>query len=190
MRGGETRSLRAQAEVEGERLTTMSQYALVLNAGSSSLKFSVYQEPKGGSWALAARGLMEGIGTAPRLSAKNIDGHVLVDQKPETPVRDGRDALEAVASWLKSRYGGAPVLGVGHRVVHGGPHYASPTMVTPAGHDRASPFNPAGAPASAVQSCGDRSRVRKIARRATGSVLRHQLPPKPAGRRGCGPAAA
>ena len=109
----------------------MSQYALVLNAGSSSLKFSVYQEPKGGSWALAARGLMEGIGTAPRLSAKNIDGHVLVDRKPETPVRDGRDALEAVASWLKSRYGGAPVLGVGHRVVHGGPHYASPTMVTP-----------------------------------------------------------
>jgi acetate kinase len=109
----------------------MSHYALVLNAGSSSLKFCVYHEPKGGSWALAARGLMEGIGTAPRLSAKNIDGHVLVDQKPETPVRDGRDALQAVASWLKSRYGGAPVLGVGHRVVHGGAQYASPTMVTP-----------------------------------------------------------
>jgi acetate kinase len=109
----------------------MSHYALVLNAGSSSLKFCVYQEPEGGSWALAARGLMEGIGTAPRLSAKNQDGEVLVNQKPEVPVRDGRDALEAVASWLKSRYGGARVLGVGHRVVHGGAKYASPTIVTP-----------------------------------------------------------
>ena len=109
----------------------MSHYALVLNAGSSSLKFCVYQEPKGGSWALAARGLMEGIGIAPRLSVKNEDGQVLVDQKPEGPVRDSRDALEAVASWLKSCYGGAQVLGVGHRVVHGGAQYASPTIVTP-----------------------------------------------------------
>ncbi len=37
-----------------------SEYALVLNAGSSSLKFCVYQRPEGNSWALAARGLMRG----------------------------------------------------------------------------------------------------------------------------------
>ncbi len=46
-------------------------------------------------------------------------------------VRDGRSALDALAGWLRSTYGGARVLGVGHRVVHGGPHFAGPTIVTP-----------------------------------------------------------
>ena len=105
-------------------------YALVLNAGSSSLKFCVYRQPENGAWALAARGLVEGIGTAPRLSARDADRRVLVDQKPDRPVGDGRDALTVLSSWLRSVYGGVPVLGVGHRVVHGGPQYASPTIVT------------------------------------------------------------
>ena len=105
-------------------------YALVLNAGSSSLKFCVYGQPNDGAWTLAAKGLVEGIGTAPRLWAKDGDGLVLVDQKPDGPVRDGRDALAVLSSWLRSRYGGVPVLGVGHRVVHGGPRHASPAIVT------------------------------------------------------------
>ena len=45
-------------------------------------------------------------------------------------VRDGRAALDALANWLRSRYGGSHVLGVGHRVVHGGARFASPTLVT------------------------------------------------------------
>ena len=107
------------------------EYALVLNAGSSSLKFCVYQQPKGGSWDLGTRGQVEGIGTSPRLTAKDAGGQVLVDQKPDGTVRDGRDALQAVVTWLRSRYGGAHLMGVGHRVVHGGARYASPTIVTP-----------------------------------------------------------
>jgi acetate kinase len=107
-------------------------YTLVLNAGSSSLKFCVYQRPPGGSWGLGTRGQIEGVGTSPRLSAKDADGKVLVDRKPDG-VRDGRDALEAVASWLRSVYGGdARLLGVGHRVVHGGARYAKPTVVNSA----------------------------------------------------------
>ena len=46
-------------------------------------------------------------------------------------VRDGPSALDALAAWLRSRYSGARVLGVGHRVVHGGAKYAAPTVVTP-----------------------------------------------------------
>ena len=46
-------------------------------------------------------------------------------------VLDGRGAFDALASWLRARYGGARVLGVGHRVVHGGAKYARPTIVTP-----------------------------------------------------------
>ena len=46
-------------------------------------------------------------------------------------MRDARTALDSLATWLRSRYGGSRVLGVGHRVVHGGARYAAPTIVTP-----------------------------------------------------------
>jgi acetate kinase len=55
----------------------MDDYALVLNAGSSSLKFCVFQRPREESWRLAARGQIEGIGTSPRLSVKDADGEKL-----------------------------------------------------------------------------------------------------------------
>jgi len=104
-------------------------YALVLNAGSSSLKFSVFQRPEGEGWRLEARGQIEGIGTSPHLSVKNADGERLVDQS--AGARDGREAVDALAVWLKSKYAGARVLGVGHRVVHGGARFKAPTIVNP-----------------------------------------------------------
>jgi acetate kinase len=110
----------------------MDDYALVLNAGSSSLKFCVYARSPSAAWRLEARGQIEGIGTAPRLSAKDGGGEKLVDQPLDATVRDGRNALESLAAWLRSRFGGARVLGVGHRVVHGGALHAGPTIVTQA----------------------------------------------------------
>src|SRR5436190_11687961 len=108
----------------------MDDYALVLNAGSSSLKFCVFQrEGGGGKWHMESRGQVEGIGTAPRLSVKNENGEQLADEEVE--VRSGRDAVDAVAAWLQSKYGGARVLGVGHRVVHGGPTFNAPQKITP-----------------------------------------------------------
>jgi acetate kinase len=65
------------------------------------------------------------------LSAKDGEGTKLADAPQEGTVRDGRGALDALAGWLRSRYGGARVLGVGHRVVHGGARYAGPAIVTP-----------------------------------------------------------
>ena len=109
----------------------MTDYAVVLNAGSSSLKFCVYQRPDAGAWRLEARGLIEGIGTSPWLSAKDETGASLDDRALDASVRDGRAALDALAAWLQSRYGGARVVGVGHRVVHGGATYAGPVVVTP-----------------------------------------------------------
>jgi acetate kinase len=106
-------------------------YALVLNAGSSSLKFCVYRRPQVEAWRLEGRGQIEGIGTKPRLAAKDGEGGTLADQELGEGVRDGRSALDALAAWLRSRYGGARVLGVGHRVVHGGAGFAGPTVVTP-----------------------------------------------------------
>ena len=53
----------------------MDDYALVLNAGSSSLKFCVYRRPAAATgWRLEARGQIEGIGTSPRFSAKDARG--------------------------------------------------------------------------------------------------------------------
>ncbi len=52
----------------------MDDFALVLNAGSSSLKFCVFQRPAGEAWRLEARGQIEGIGTSPRLSVKDANG--------------------------------------------------------------------------------------------------------------------
>src|SRR6476659_10247975 len=107
----------------------MDDYALVLNAGSSSLKVSVYRRPSGERWHLEARGQIDGIGTSPRFTAKGEQG-ALADETLESSVQDGRAAVEYLAGWLRSRYGGARVLGVGHRVVHGGARYAQPTIVT------------------------------------------------------------
>jgi acetate kinase len=109
----------------------MDDYALVLNAGSSSLKFCVFARPPKAAWRLESRGQIEGIGTSPRLSAKDGAGERLADQALDESVRDGRGALDALAAWLRSHYGGSRVLGVGHRVVHGGAHFAGPTIVTP-----------------------------------------------------------
>jgi acetate kinase len=109
----------------------MDEYALVLNAGSSSLKFCVYHRPGGHSWHLESRGQIEGIGTKPRLSAKSGDEVKLADQPLSASVRDGRAALDALAGWLRSMYGGARVVGVGHRVVHGGARFDGPVVVTP-----------------------------------------------------------
>ncbi|HXK25441.1 MAG TPA: acetate/propionate family kinase, partial [Myxococcota bacterium] len=109
----------------------MDDYSLVLNAGSSSLKFCVYRRPEVGAWRLEARGQIEGIGTSPRVSARDEAGRSLVDEALDHSVRDGRSALDALAGWLRAHYGGARVLGVGHRVVHGGERFTGPTIVTP-----------------------------------------------------------
>jgi acetate kinase len=108
----------------------MDDYALVLNAGSSSLKFCVFARQPEAAWRLEARGQIEGIGTAPRLSAKGGAGERLVEEPLDPAVRDGRSALDSLAVWLRSHYKGARVLGVGHRVVHGGSRFTTPTIVT------------------------------------------------------------
>ena len=105
----------------------MDDYALVLNAGSSSLKFCVFQRPSGDAWRLASRGQIEGIGSTPRLSVKDSNDQSLA--KRDLKVADGNEAVEALAVWLRSQYAGARVLGVGHRVVHGGARFKGPTVV-------------------------------------------------------------
>ncbi len=61
----------------------MDDYTVVLNAGSSSLKFCIYRRVRRpATWRLEARGQIEGIGTSPRFSAKDGAGARLVDTEP------------------------------------------------------------------------------------------------------------
>ena len=109
---------------------TADDFALVLNAGSSSLKFCVFRRPETRQWQLDAKGQIEGIGTSPRLSVKDGVGARIADERLDTAVCDGRKAVDALAAWLHSKYRGGKVLGVGHRVVHGGSRFVGPTVVT------------------------------------------------------------
>jgi acetate kinase len=105
-------------------------FALVLNAGSSSLKFCVFRRAGTRQWQLDAKGQIEGIGTSPRLSVKDGAGARITDDKLGAAVSDGRKAIDALAAWLQSKYRVGKVLGVGHRVVHGGFRFVGPTVVT------------------------------------------------------------
>jgi acetate kinase len=102
---------------------------LVVNAGSSSVKFQIFGLTTPGVPQRLVKGQMDGIGTRPRLRAENSDGSSLVDKthRPED-IPDVPAAIGAAADWLREtqRF---RLLAVGHRVVHGGPSYDRPVVV-------------------------------------------------------------
>lgn len=108
----------------------MDAFALILNAGSSSLKFCMFRQADGTPWQVEARGQIEGIGTSPHMTVKDADGTRKLDQQLDSKVRDGRGAIDTLAAWLRSHYQGGRIAGVGHRVVHGGPRFSAPVVVT------------------------------------------------------------
>jgi acetate kinase len=109
----------------------VDEFALVVNSGSSSLKFAVFRSSGAADWPLAARGNIEGIGTAPKMSARDGTGSAMPTPTLPGGVRDAGVALEHLFAWLRSSFAGGRLVGVGHRVVHGGPRYARPVIVTP-----------------------------------------------------------
>jgi acetate kinase len=103
---------------------------LVVNAGSSSVKFQIFGIEADAPRRLI-KGQLDGIGTRPRLSAETSDKSSLID-KTYAPgeVADVPAAIATVASWLREtqRFN---LLAVGHRVVHGGPQYDQPVVIDP-----------------------------------------------------------
>jgi acetate kinase len=102
---------------------------LVVNAGSSSLKFQIYGVGDGAKLARLVKGQMDGIGTKPQLRAAGNDIASAIDQtfSPDD-VPDLPAALDRVEAWLRQTQTSS-LAAVGHRVVHGGPEYSKPTMV-------------------------------------------------------------
>ena len=107
----------------------MADAIVVLNAGSSSLKFSLFARRDGGL-ELVVRGNVEGLDTAPRFLAKDPSGMLLEDHAWVKDERLGHDeALEHVVAFLRGGFAEHRLCGVGHRVVHGGLDYTQPVRV-------------------------------------------------------------
>jgi acetate kinase len=99
----------------------------VLNAGSSSIKFALY-EP-GAEGVLLFRGQVERIGQAPRLEATDAAGKVLAGRNWSDGKLDHEAATAEIIALCRELLQGRPVLAFGHRVVHGGTEFSSPALI-------------------------------------------------------------
>jgi acetate kinase len=102
---------------------------LVVNAGSSSLKFQVFATDAKESLTRLLKGQMEGIGTRPRLRAESADKAALIDRVyGAKEITDLPGAIAEVGNWLRDTQK-FDLIAVGHRVVHGGPDYDRPILL-------------------------------------------------------------
>ncbi len=105
----------------------MRESILVINAGSSSIKFSVFETAADRSLAADIHGQVEGIGNSPRLEVSDARGRRLADQAAAT---GHEGAIAAVLDWFAGHIGSeAGLAAIGHRVVHGGTTYADPVLI-------------------------------------------------------------
>jgi acetate kinase len=106
----------------------MREPILVINAGSSSLKFSVFETLSDRSLKAGAHGQVEGIGTAARIEIADGSGNRLAAHA--LAGNDHNAAIAAIHDWFASTLGGeAAFSGIGHRVVHGGAEFSAPVVI-------------------------------------------------------------
>jgi len=109
----------------------MNKFLLVINAGSSSIKFTVYQMNAPSTQPLEdCAGQIDGIGSRPRFLVRKAGGGVLLDDPfSGQEVNDHAAAIARVLGWLVDYLGNGELLAAGHRIVHGGPHYSAPVLI-------------------------------------------------------------
>jgi len=102
---------------------------LVANAGSSSVKFQVFEITGKGELDRLIKGQIDGIGVRPRLRGEGAARKSLIDRSFEAgEIADIPAAMQAAANWLRDGQNLEPSA-VGHRVVHGGPNYDRPMLI-------------------------------------------------------------
>ena len=110
----------------------MQQNILTINAGSSSVKFALFELTDHVSEKAAVSGQIDGIGTDQvKLVAKDQSGTRIADQALPAG-SDHAHAFDQLLRWFTSREKGGRIVAVGHRVVHGGDRYSHPVILTPA----------------------------------------------------------
>jgi len=112
-----------------EVVSVMRNGILVLNAGSSSVKFVLFVED-GSDLAPRVRGQIEGINTAPHFLARTAEGAMIAEKDWGDGVALGHDgAVAHLADFLRSHVKDVALEAVGHRVVHGGREHTQPVMI-------------------------------------------------------------
>jgi acetate kinase len=101
---------------------------LVLNAGSSSLKFALYDA--GAALTVAAGGEVENLDSTPHFIIRDSKGAVLCETRGATA--DFAATLEGLLKFVDDHLGDSRLCAVGHRIVHGGAKHIAPELVTPA----------------------------------------------------------
>lgn len=102
---------------------------LVVNAGSSSVKFRVFEAKRPQVLKQLISGQIDGIGVRPRLKATGATDEKLIDRNYEAKdVPDVATAMRTAGAWLQGEQN-LKFVAIGHRVVHGGPHYDRPVLV-------------------------------------------------------------
>ncbi|HAV37051.1 MAG TPA: acetate kinase, partial [Massilia sp.] len=110
----------------------MADLILVLNAGSSSLKFRGY-DAGGSAPQLLLRGQVESLYTEPHFIISNAAGDRHEEHRWAPGTQLGHDgAIAWIGDFLRSHGEGQRLVAAGHRVVHGGVRFTGPTLVTPA----------------------------------------------------------
>jgi acetate kinase len=104
---------------------------LALNAGSSSIKFALFEIESGEVLTPVSRGLLEGIGTAPHFVARDAQGTMLDEQRWGPGTAGNHEALLGeLLDWVERHLGRDALVAVGHRVVHGGQDFTVPIRLT------------------------------------------------------------
>jgi acetate kinase len=108
----------------------MGDAILVVNAGSSSVKFVVFIAGAAGAIAPALTGRITGIGTEPRLHAGNAAGKTLADRSWDRAKAPSEERLlKELVDWIETQIAGHTLVAAGHRVVHGGSEFLAPTVI-------------------------------------------------------------
>jgi acetate kinase len=102
---------------------------LVVNAGSSSVKFQVFAVEGEGTLRRLIKGQVDGIGSRPRLRASRASNDPMADRAyPIEAIPDVPAAMDVAGTWLRNEARISP-LAVGHRIVHGGPDFERPVLI-------------------------------------------------------------
>jgi acetate kinase len=124
----------------------MAQAILTLNAGSSSIKFALFEIADGRRLELAITGQVEGIQTVPHFRASDRAGRVLAERRwPDGARTTHEEFLGELLDWIDRHLGADQLAAVGHRIVHGGAQLATPVVLDDgivAELDRLSPLAP------------------------------------------------
>lgn len=110
----------------------MERYLLVINAGSSSIKFTVFRTGLDSELTVDVSGEIGGIGSQPDFTVSQANGQVLEKSNySPSELNSHALAIAILMAWLCRYINDSPLLAVGHRVVHGGRNYINPVLMTP-----------------------------------------------------------